>query len=52
MGAKIEEREVNQVTHCKQHNVFSTPAWMYNGTFLDVHDGIGKLVKALKKKIR
>lgn len=52
MGARIEERDVTQVTHCKEHNVFSTPAWMYNGTYGEVHDGIGRLVKALKKKIR
>ncbi|XP_046750348.1 glutamine amidotransferase-like class 1 domain-containing protein 3, mitochondrial [Diprion similis] len=52
MGAKHEERNVTQVTHCKQHNVFSTPAWMYNGTFAEVHDGIGRLVKALKKKMK
>ncbi|XP_046432412.1 putative glutamine amidotransferase-like class 1 domain-containing protein 3B, mitochondrial [Neodiprion fabricii] len=52
MGAKHEERSVTQVTHCKQHNVFSTPAWMYNGTFAEVHDGIGRLVKALKKKLK
>ncbi|XP_020712008.2 glutamine amidotransferase-like class 1 domain-containing protein 3, mitochondrial [Athalia rosae] len=52
IGAKIEERDVTQVTHCKEHDVFSTPAWMYNGTYADVHDGIGRLVKALKKRIR
>ncbi|XP_012222247.1 glutamine amidotransferase-like class 1 domain-containing protein 3, mitochondrial isoform X2 [Linepithema humile] len=50
MGAKIEMKDVKGVTCCKKYNVFSTPAWLYEpATYLDIHEGIGKLVACLKK---
>ncbi|XP_060822319.1 ES1 protein homolog, mitochondrial-like [Bombus pascuorum] len=50
MGAKIEMKNVKGVTRCKKYNVVSTPAWMYKpASYLDIHNGIGKLITALKK---
>ncbi|XP_024944441.1 ES1 protein homolog, mitochondrial-like [Cephus cinctus] len=52
MGAKIEMKDVRQFTRCKKYNVFSTPAWMYKGTYSDIHEGIGKMVTAMKKSMK
>lgn len=52
MGARIEMKNVKGVTRCKKYNVVSTPAWMYKpASYLDVHNGIGKLITTLKKCI-
>lgn len=52
MGAKIELKGVKGVTKCKKYNVLSTPAWMYGpATYADIHNGIGKLITALRKSI-
>lgn len=53
MGAKVEMKDVKGVTLCKQFNVVSTPAWLYEpATYSDIHEGIGKLVTTLKKCIK
>ncbi|XP_017877692.2 glutamine amidotransferase-like class 1 domain-containing protein 3A, mitochondrial [Ceratina calcarata] len=52
MGAKVELKGVKGVTKCKKYNVFSTPAWLYKpATYADVHNGIGKLITALRKSM-
>ncbi|EFN69355.1 ES1 protein-like protein, mitochondrial, partial [Camponotus floridanus] len=52
MGAEVEMKDVKGVTRCKQFNVVSTPAWLYEpATYSDIHEGIGKFVTTLKKCI-
>ena len=53
MGATVELRDVKSITHCKDHDVFTTPAWLdTKATYADVHEGIGKLVGGMKKCIK
>ncbi|XP_039301621.1 ES1 protein homolog, mitochondrial [Nilaparvata lugens] len=51
MGAKTEEKGVLEVTFDCDHKVFSTPAFMYDGKFHEVDDGIGNMIKELVKSI-
>lgn len=52
MGAKVEEQDVKGVSHCKQYNVYSTPAWMYHrATYAEVHEGIGNMIAQMKSNI-
>ncbi|RZF46833.1 hypothetical protein LSTR_LSTR008065 [Laodelphax striatellus] len=51
MGAKTEEKGVLEVTYDCEHKIFSTPAFMYNGKFHEVDDGIGNMIKELVKSI-
>ena len=53
MGAKVEQKDVKSVTHCKNFNVFSTPSWMYNAaTYKEIHYGIGKMVTKMNKYMK
>lgn len=47
MGAEVENQEVNGVTVDKDNLVVSTPAFMYNGEFYEIFDGIGKMIDSL-----
>ncbi|KAL0130001.1 hypothetical protein PUN28_001940 [Cardiocondyla obscurior] len=52
MGAKVEMKNVKEVTFDKEYGVLSTPAWLYEpATYAEIYDGIGKLVTTLKKCI-
>ncbi|KAJ8688078.1 hypothetical protein QAD02_023873 [Eretmocerus hayati] len=53
MGACVELRTVKQVTHCKRFNLYSNPAWLDSkASYADVHEGIGKMIKMMKKSMR
>lgn len=48
MGAKIEKRDINEVTIDKGNQVYSTPAFMYSiAKYHEVDDGIGNMVKCV-----
>lgn len=49
MGAQVENQDVSGVCVDKDNLVVSTPAFMYNGEFHEVFDGIGKLIDFLDK---
>jgi enhancing lycopene biosynthesis protein 2 len=52
MGAQVEMQGVCGVTHCKQHNIFSTPAWLdANASYAEVHEGIGKMIDMISDSI-
>ncbi|KAK6635945.1 hypothetical protein RUM44_001200 [Polyplax serrata] len=51
MGAEVEPRRVDEISFDKQHFVFSTPAFMYNGTFHQVFEGIGLMIDTMNKVI-
>lgn len=47
MGADVQPREVDEFLFDKQHFIFTTPAYMYNGTFYQIFEGIGHTIDAL-----
>ncbi|KAL1122641.1 hypothetical protein AAG570_002968, partial [Ranatra chinensis] len=55
MGATLDDRDWNEVCFDKENMIFSTPAYMYEGLYHEIDDGIGILVKyiitVLKKGI-
>ncbi|XP_058808647.1 glutamine amidotransferase-like class 1 domain-containing protein 3, mitochondrial [Phymastichus coffea] len=53
MGANVELKDVKGVTHCKQFNVYSTPAWMdTQASYADIHEGIGSMITGLSQCIK
>lgn len=52
LGANIEETDVSEVVVDKKHLVFSTPAFMYDGLYHEIDDGIGTLVKYMLTFLR
>lgn len=46
MGARVENKDVNETSFDRQNLVFSTPAYMYGvAKFHEVDDGIGGMIK-------
>nr|BAN20916.1 unkown protein [Riptortus pedestris] len=52
LGAQIEERDVNDYVFDEKNMVFSTPAFMYDGAFHEIDDGIGNMIKYMLTYIR
>ncbi|XP_075222978.1 ES1 protein homolog, mitochondrial-like [Lycorma delicatula] len=52
MGANTEEKGVLEVTACPENRVFSTPAFMYDGKYHEVDDGIGNMIIELLKAVK
>lgn len=53
MGAKVELKDVKGVTHCKQYNTYSTPAWLdTQASYADIHEGIGKMISQMRNCIK
>lgn len=51
MGAKTQNKGVEEVCVDSSNRVVTTPAFMYEGHFHEVHDGIGKMVNAMLKML-
>ncbi|XP_014206702.1 ES1 protein homolog, mitochondrial-like [Copidosoma floridanum] len=50
MGANIDMQDAKGATECKEHNVFTTPAFMDScATNADIHEGIGKMISMMSK---
>ena len=47
MGAEVVECGVNEVCIDETNKIFTTPAFMYEGGFHEIHDGINDMVNAL-----
>lgn len=53
MGAKIEKKDVNEVTVDRANQVYSTPAFMYGiAKYHEIDDGIGNMVKCVIDAIK
>lgn len=48
-GANVVHSEVNEVCVDETHKIVTTPAYMYNGKFHEIQDGIGSMIKQLLK---
>ena len=49
LGAKIEEKDVNEISVDRNYNVVTTPAFMKNASFNEVFLGIGLMIDELIK---
>ncbi|KAA0189615.1 hypothetical protein HAZT_HAZT007253 [Hyalella azteca] len=47
MGADVVEKAVDEVLVDEKNKVVTTPAFMYEGKFHEIHDGVGKMVAAV-----
>lgn len=47
MGANIEMKNVNEVCVDKKNLVVTSPAFMYDGKYHEIYDGIGMMIKQL-----
>ena len=48
-GAKVEQKEVNEVCVDSKMKIVTSPAFMYNGKFHEIHDGVANMIKELIK---
>lgn len=47
LGANVIEQGVDEVTIDQANQVVTTPAFMYEGKFHEIHDGVAKMVNAV-----
>ncbi|KAG8230644.1 hypothetical protein J437_LFUL010661 [Ladona fulva] len=52
MGAKVEMKHVNEASVDKKNLIVTSPAFMYDGKFHEVYDGIGVMIKTLMGLIK
>ncbi|XP_014240997.1 ES1 protein homolog, mitochondrial-like [Cimex lectularius] len=45
MGATVESKDYNEVSYDEKNQIFSTPAFMYNGKFHEISDGLEIFIK-------
>jgi enhancing lycopene biosynthesis protein 2 len=50
-GANVIEAEVHEVCIDEQHKIVTSPAFMYNGKFHEIQDGVGNMINQLMKMI-
>ncbi len=50
-GANMVDKDVADVCVDSKNKIVTTPAFMYNGKFHEIHDGVGKMVQELMKLI-
>ena len=48
-GANMEERGVGEVTVDTENKIVTTPAYMYNGKFHEIQDGVTAMINELMK---
>jgi len=47
MGANVVEKSVDEVVIDERNKVITSPAYMYEGKFHEIQDGVGKMINAL-----
>jgi len=50
-GANLESKTVDEVCVDADNKIVTTPAYMYNGKFHEIQDGVGNMVQELMKMI-
>ena len=51
-GAVMVDKDVGEVCVDQKNKIVSSPAFMYNGEFHEIQDGVGNMVKELLKMIK
>lgn len=52
LGANVVEKAVDEITVDEANQVVTTPAFMYEGKFHEIHDGVAKMVNAVLSMIK
>ncbi|GLH13152.1 ES1-like protein, mitochondrial [Gryllus bimaculatus] len=52
MGAKMEFKNVDEIAVDTKNNIITTPAFMFEGKFHEIYDGIGLMIKELVCRIK
>lgn len=52
LGAKTEEKDVNEISIDANYNIVTTPAFMKNASFFQVFSGIGFMIDELLKRCK
>ena len=48
-GGNMEEKSVGEVCVDEENKIVTTPAFMYNGKFHEIQDGVSAMISALMK---
>ncbi len=51
MGAEVEEAGVDEVCVDKDNKLVTTPAFMYEGQFHEIFDGVNQMIEEMLKLI-
>jgi enhancing lycopene biosynthesis protein 2 len=51
-GADMVEKDVGDVCVDTMNKIVTTPAFMYNGKFHEIQDGVGNMIKELLKMLK
>lgn len=52
MGANVQEKSVDEILVDEQNKIVTTPAFMYEGKFHEIQDGVGKMVTSVLSMIK
>ncbi|KAK9509228.1 hypothetical protein O3M35_006586 [Rhynocoris fuscipes] len=52
MGATVELRDWNEVSYDRKNRILSTPAYMYDGKYHEIDEGIGHMINYLVSLIK
>lgn len=50
-GANMESKTVDEVCVDADNKIVTTPAYMYNGKFHEIQDGVGNMVQEMLKMV-
>ena len=45
-GVEHEEKNVNEICIDEENKIVTTPAYMFDGQFHEIHDGVSKMIEA------
>ena len=51
-GANMEEKSVSEVCSDEKNKIVTTPAYMYEGKFHEIQDGVGNMITELLKLVK
>ena len=51
-GANVVEKEVSEVCVDEKHKLVTSPAFMYNGKFHEIQDGVSAMIQTLFKMMK
>lgn len=52
MGANVVEKDVNEIAFDDKNLIVTTPAFMYEGQFFEIYNGIGNMIKKVVQLIK
>ena len=52
LGAKVEEKDVNEISYDENYHIVTTPAFMKNATWFEIYSGIGLMIDEIMKRCK